>query len=247
MLSPSDFFDLEGFAFADLFEDVEYVWEVLERIHKYALANAVDGVRGEVMAGAYLIGDRISIGKGSVVEPGALIKSPCIIGRDTEIRQGSLSARRGDNRGTDAWLGTPPKSKNAVLLDGANAPHFNYVGDSILGRRVNLGAGTILSNVKILGKTITVTVQGRKYDTGLRKFGAILGDDTQTGCNSVLNPGTLLGKQCRVYPCASVRGYHPDGTVIKLRQDLEVSAAPHSLLTPRLEGGPNTEREEMAK
>jgi|YNPNPStandDraft_1061719.scaffolds.fasta_scaffold07567_5 NDP-sugar pyrophosphorylase family protein len=246
MLSPSDFFDLEGFAFADLFEDVEYVWEVLERIHKYALANAVDGVRGEVMAGAYLIGDRISIGKGSVVEPGALIKSPCIIGRDTEIRQGAY-LRGGVIIGDGCVVGHATEIKNAVLLDGANAPHFNYVGDSILGRRVNLGAGTILSNVKILGKTITVTVQGRKYDTGLRKFGAILGDDTQTGCNSVLNPGTLLGKQCRVYPCASVRGYHPDGTVIKLRQDLEVSEAPHSLLTPRLEGGPNTEREEMAK
>jgi NDP-sugar pyrophosphorylase family protein len=246
MLSPSDFFDLESFAFADLFEDVEYVWEVLERIHKYALANAVDGVRGEVMAGAYLIGDRISIGKGSVVEPGALIKSPCIIGRDTEIRQGAY-LRGGVIIGDGCVVGHATEIKNAVLLDGANAPHFNYVGDSILGRRVNLGAGTILSNVKILGKTITVTVQGRKYDTGLRKFGAILGDDTQTGCNSVLNPGTLLGKQCRVYPCASVRGYHPDGTVIKLRQDLEVSEAPHSLLTPRLEGGPNTEREEMAK
>ena len=101
--------------------------------------------------------------------------------------------------------------------------------------------------MKILGKTITVTVQGRRYDTGLRKFGAILGDDTQTGCNSVLNPGTLLGKRCRVYPNASIRGYYPDGTVIKLRQDLEASAAPHPMLTAQLESGSSAEQDEMAK
>lgn len=228
MLSPSDFFDLAGYAHAALFDGVQYVWEAIERIHPYALANAVAGVRGQVMEGAVLIGDRISIGPGTVVEPGVVIKSPCIIGRDAEIRQGAY-LRGGVVIGDGCVVGHASELKNAVLLDGAAAPHFNYVGDSILGRRVNLGAGTILSNVKIIGHTVAVTVAGQKYDTGLRKFGAILGDDTQTGCNSVLNPGTLLGRRCRVYPCASVRGYHPDGTVIRLRQEIEgvtISAAP---------------------
>jgi len=220
MLSPSDFFDLDGYAHSALFEGVEYVWEVIDRIHMYALANAVAGVRGQVMEGAFLIGDRISIGPGTVVEPGVVIKSPCVIGRDAEIRQGAY-IRGGVVIGDGCVVGHASELKNAVLLDGAAAPHFNYVGDSVLGRRVNLGAGTILSNVKIVGKTVVVTVGGRKYDTGLRKFGAIVGDDTQTGCNSVLNPGTLLGRRCRVYPCASVRGYHPDGTVIRLRQQIE--------------------------
>lgn len=223
MLSPSDFFDLQGYAHAALFDGVEHVWDVIGRIHRYALANAVAGVRGQVMEGAFLIGDRISIGPGTVVEPGVVIKSPCIIGRDAEIRQGAY-IRGGVIIGDGCVVGHASELKNAVLLDGAAAPHFNYVGDSILGRRVNLGAGTILSNVKIVGQTIVVSVGGRRYDTGLRKFGAVVGDDTQTGCNSVLNPGTFLGRRCRVYPCASVRGYHPDGTVVRLRQQIETAS-----------------------
>lgn len=220
MLSPADFFDLDGFAHSALFDGVEYVWEVIGRIHHYALAAATGEVLGQVMEGAQLIGDRITIGPGSVVEPGAMIKSPCVIGRDTEVRQGAY-LRGNVVVGDGCVVGHCSELKNAVLLDGAGAPHFNYVGDSILGRRVNLGAGTKTSNVKVLGSTVVVKVNGRKYDTGLRKLGAILGDGAQTGCDVVLNPGTLIGRNTRVYPCTSVRGYYGDNMLIKLRQAIE--------------------------
>ena len=107
------------------------------------------------------------------------------------------------------------------MLNGAKAPHFNYIGDSVLGTAVNLGAGTKLSNVKVTGQPITVRIADKTYQTGLEKFGAILGDRAESGCNSTLNPGTLVGKGALIYANASVRGYIPPGTIVKLRQGLE--------------------------
>ena len=155
-------------------------------------------------AGAVLWDEQIQLGAGTVVEPGALIKGPTIIGRHTEVRQGAY-IRGKCIVGDRCVVGHTTEMKGSVLLDGAKAGHFAYIGDSILGRNTNLGAGTKLANLKLKGDTVRVLFEGRLIDTGLRKFGAIIGDDTEIGCNAVTNPGTILGKKCLVYPLTSVR------------------------------------------
>lgn len=166
------------------------------------------------MEGAYLIGDKIFIGPGSVVEPGALIKSPTYIGANTQVRQGAYirgNALVGDN----CVVGHTTELKNAIFLNRVQAGHFAYVGDSVLGNHVNLGAGTKLANVKLDHANVVVKVTEQTYDTGLRKLGAILGDRVQTGCNSVTNPGTLLGPGCMAYALSLLRGYYPANTLVK--------------------------------
>ncbi len=167
-----------------------------------------------IMPGAYLFDDRVIIGPGTVVEPGALIKGPCVIGAHTEVRQGAYI--RGDVVvGDRCVVGHTTELKSAILLDDAKAGHFAYIGDSILGNNVNLGAGTKCANLKMVGGNVTVRSAGERIDTGLRKIGAILGDHTETGCNSVTSPGTLMGKKSGVYPCVNVpSGYYADGTVV---------------------------------
>lgn len=167
-----------------------------------------------VMPGAFLFDDRVLIGPGTVVEPGALIKGPCVIGAHTEVRQGAYI--RGDVLvGDRCVVGHTTEIKSAILLDDAKAGHFAYIGDSILGNNVNLGAGTKCANLKMVGGNVTVRSGVEKLDTGLRKIGAILGDHTETGCNSVTSPGTLMGKKSGVYPCVNVpSGYYADGTVV---------------------------------
>ncbi|MCG2815856.1 MAG: glucose-1-phosphate thymidylyltransferase [Candidatus Aminicenantes bacterium] len=170
-----------------------------------------------IYAGASLMDERIQIGKGSVIEPGALIKGPSVIGDKTEIRQGAYI--RGQVLvGNRCVVGHATEMKNAVLLGGSQAGHFAYLGDSILGA-VNLGAGTKLANLKIVEGEIVLNIGGERYKTGLRKFGAVLGDGVETGCNSVTAPGTLLGKNVLVYPNCTARGFHPAGTIVKLRQN----------------------------
>ena len=164
-------------------------------------------------AGAILMDDDIFIGQGAVVEPGALIKGPAYIGPDTEVRQGAYI--RGDVLvGRDCVVGHTTEMKSSIMLGDSKAGHFAYIGDSILGK-VNLGAGTKLANLKMTGAPVRVDAGGTRHETGLRKFGAILGDGVETGCNSVTNPGTLLGKGVLLYPNTTARGYHPPGKVIK--------------------------------
>jgi NDP-sugar pyrophosphorylase family protein len=178
--------------------------------------------RGEVLlgasvlyAGACLMDDDIFVGPGSVVEPGALIKGPTIIGSYCEIRQGAY-LRGHCLVGDRCVLGHTTEMKHSVMLDGAKAGHFAYIGDSILGNRTNLGAGTKLANLKITGTPVSIRIKDKIYDTGLRKLGAIIGDGTETGCNSVTNPGTLLGQRCLVLPALSVKsGYYPDRSIIR--------------------------------
>jgi acetyltransferase-like isoleucine patch superfamily enzyme len=166
-------------------------------------------------AGACLMDKDIFLGPGSVVEPGALIKGPTIIGAHCEIRQGAY-LRGHCLVGDRCVVGHTTEVKHSVMMDDAKAGHFAYIGDSILGNSTNLGAGTKLANLKIIDSPVSVTVDGKRYDTGLRKFGAIIGDDTETGCNSVTNPGTLLGRRCLVYPAVSVRGgYYPNRSVVQ--------------------------------
>jgi NDP-sugar pyrophosphorylase family protein len=167
-----------------------------------------------IMPGAFLFNERIIIGPGTIVEPGALIRGPVIIGSHSEIRQGAYI--RGECVvGSRCVVGHTTEMKGSILLDGAKAAHFAYVGDSILGRDVNLGAGTKLANLKMVSGSITVRMDQQGCDTGRRKLGAILGDHTETGCNSVTSPGTLMGPFSIVYPGISVPGgYYPAGTVI---------------------------------
>jgi NDP-sugar pyrophosphorylase family protein len=169
-----------------------------------------------VYAGASLMDDDIYIGKGTVIEPGALVKGPAIIGDNTELRQGAYL--RGNTLvGNDCVVGHTTELKSSVMLGGSKAGHFAYIGDSILGR-VNLGAGTKLANLKIIESNIVISIEGKRYKTGLRKFGAILADGVETGCNSVTTPGTLLGKDVLMYPNTTAKGYHPPKTIIKLKQ-----------------------------
>ena len=168
-------------------------------------------------AGAILFDSHICVGEGVVVEPGALVKGPTIIGNNTEIRQGAY-VRGNCLIGNRCVVGHTTEVKTTIMLDGAKAGHFAYIGDSILGNNVNLGAGTKLANLKIVDVEMKLKVEGRTYETGLRKLGAILGDHVETGCNSVTSPGTLLGKASLVYPCVNVPGgFYPSRSVIGMR------------------------------
>lgn len=216
---PTHFLDLAGFAHAALFRDIRRVWEVLgETLDEYFRAWTAWETRSPVPAGAYLLEGSVAIGEGCRIEPGAVLRGPLIVGDGCEIRTGAY-LRGGVILGQGCVVGAHSELKRAILLDGAHAPHQNYVGDSILGRGVNLGAGTICSNVKNVGHEVTFRCGDEVVHSGLRKLGAILGDGCRTGCNTVLNPGVLMGPGCVTYPNVSVRsGYYPPGTLVKLRQ-----------------------------
>ena len=168
-----------------------------------------------IYAGAALLDDRIELGPGVVVEPGALIKGPTIIGEKSEVRQGAY-IRGSCLVGRRCVVGHVTEAKNTVMLDDAKAGHFAYLGDSVLGREVNLGAGTKLANLKIVSRPITITAGDTAFRVDFRKFGAILGDAAETGCNSVTSPGAVMGKRCLVAPNMTVPpGYHPARTIIR--------------------------------
>ena len=220
MLTPKDFFELQDYAHQELFADTEYVWEALKRLKDYIKATLKPGIYGTVEPGA-MVEDDVYIGKGTVVEAGAMVKGPTIIGENCEVRQ-ACYVRGNVVTGNDCVIGHCSELKGVIMLNEAQAPHFNYVGDSILGNDINLGASTICSNLKLTEEQVVVRINGEEYPTGLRKLGGIVGDRVQTGCNSVLNPGTLLGPGCLVYPCASIKGYFPPNSIIKLRQTVQV-------------------------
>jgi NDP-sugar pyrophosphorylase family protein len=235
MLHPADFFDLSDPLVAELFAECEFVWQVLSRLeaHVERLVGPGRNIRGRVMEGA-IIGSRlIFIGEGARIEPGAFVQGPAYIAPGAIVKHGAF-VRENVIMLPGSILGHASEAKNAIFLPNAHAPHFAYVGDSILGHDVNLGAGTKLSNLTMVstrdpdtGKrpTIKIKVAGTTYDTGLAKLGAILGDGVQTGCNSVLNPGCLVGKRTLVYANLSLRkGYYPPNSIIKLRQELEIAA-----------------------
>ncbi len=166
-----------------------------------------------ILPGAYLFNDKVIIGPGTVVEPGACIKGPVIIGKNSEVRQGAY-VRGNCLVGDHCVVGHTTEIKGSIMLDNAKAGHFAYIGDSILGNNVNLGAGTKLANLKMIPGTIVVRSIKERYDTGRRKLGAILGDQTETGCNSVTSPGTLMGPRSIVYPGIAVPGgYYPEKTL----------------------------------
>ncbi len=218
--SPAAFFDLDGFDHRELFDADEPVWSALgARLVGYLEAWSDWSVDAELPDGVHLLGDRISIAADCTVEPGAVIVGPAIIGPGVSIRTGAY-VRQHVILGAGSLVGAHSEVKGSILLPGAKAPHQAYVGDTILGRDVNLGAGTICSNVKNIGREVTFRAGDEVVRTGLRKFGAVLGDGCKTGCNTVLNPGVLMGPGSVTYTNASLRGgYYPAGTLIKVRQD----------------------------
>ncbi len=230
MRHPGDYFDLSDPDTALIFAGCRTAWEPLfdlpRRIRELSARHP--GIQGEVHPGAWLGSDAITIAPGAVVEPGAYITGPAYIGPGAVVRHGAY-VRENVILLSGSLLGHASEAKNAVFLPGAHAPHFNYVGDSILGARANLGAGTKLSNLTIhsekdpaTGKRPTIVLHddGEEVDTGLTKLGAILGDDVQTGCNAVLNPGCLVGPRTLVYANLSLRkGIHPADSILKLRQN----------------------------
>ncbi|HEX2251742.1 MAG TPA: UDP-N-acetylglucosamine diphosphorylase [Thermoanaerobaculia bacterium] len=181
-----------------------------------------DALEAKISPDVHLLGDRIAIGRGTRIGPGAVIEGPVWIGRDVEIRPGSY-IRGGCWIGDGAVVGASTELKRAILLPRAHAPHLNYVGDSVLGRGVNLGAGTILSNFRHDGAEIVIPHQGGRIATGRRKLGALLGDGVLTGCNSVLNPGCIVGRGTQIYTGVQLRGgIYPADSMVKLRQQIEV-------------------------
>lgn len=220
---PAEFFDLAGFEHAGLFEAHAPVWTALAApLDRHLAAWHHWQEPPNLPPGVHVVEGPISVAASCRIEPGVVLRGPLIIGEGCEIRTGAY-LRGGVVLGRHCVVGAHSEIKRAILLDGAHAPHQNYVGDSILGRRVNLGAGTILSNVKNIGREVTFPHEGTVVRTGLRKFGAVLGDDCKTGCNSVFNPGILLGPGSVTYPCVCLRsGYYPPRTLVKLRQNQQL-------------------------
>ena len=176
----------------------------------------------EVGQHVHLIGPRIVIGRGVRIAPGVVLEGPLWIGDETDIRTGAY-VRGGCWIGEGCTVGANTEVKRSILLREAKAPHLNYVGDSILGSDVNLGAGTVLSNFRHDGKNIVMPDGAARIDTGRRKLGALLGDEVKTGCNSVLHPGVIVGRETEIYPLATLRaGFYPARSIVKLKQDLEV-------------------------
>lgn len=182
-------------------------------------------IEGILEPEVHLAGDRIVIGKGSRIASGAYIRGPAFLGRDVEVRTGAF-LRGGVWIGDGCTVGANTEIKRSILLPGARAPHLNYVGDSILGRDVNLGAGTVLSNFRHDGGEIRIPLpDGSILASGRRKLGAILGDGVKTGCNSVLHPGVVVGRETEIYPLVQLRaGLYAARSIVKLRQQLEIVA-----------------------
>ncbi len=220
MFKPADLFDLTQTAHAALFDGCEYAWEVLKKLKAYLEANCHPELRNRC-EGVAFIGERVCIGEGTVVEAGAMIKGPAIVGRNCEIRHNAY-IRENVIVGDNCVIGNSCELKNSLLFNGATVPHFNYIGDSVLGYKAHTGAGVILSNVKSLPGNVTVEANGQRIDTGLRKFGALLGDGAEIGCNSVLNPGSIIGRGSVVYPATNWRGVLVPNQIAKNKGHLEV-------------------------
>lgn len=217
------FFDLEKFAHAKLFDGCNHVWEALSKIAAYIKEQKHSIANGNISSQAYLVDQEfISIGEGSVVEPGAYIQGPCIIGKNCTVRHGAY-IRGNFIAGDNCVIGHCTEVKNAIFLNGAQAGHFAYVGDSILGNSVNLGAGVKCANLKLNRSLIVIFHNDQPYATGLKKFGAIIGDGGQLGCNAVTNPGALLGKSTYLHSCTSFGGVSEADSVIRLDANVVVS------------------------
>lgn len=214
-ITIAELYDLKETIAAELFEDAEYPWEVLPKIHDFIIELG-KRLPGELYEEK---GENIWIAKSAKVAPTACLNGPLIIDEDAEIRHCAF-VRGNAIVGKGAVVGNSTELKNVVLFNKVQVPHYNYVGDSILGYKSHMGAGSITSNVKS-DKTL-VTVRGREVciETGLKKMGAMLGDHVEVGCNSVLNPGTVIGRESNVYPTSMVRGVVPPHSIYKSKTEI---------------------------
>lgn len=215
----TDYFaSLDGFKFAELFEKTDHVWEPLSliKVHLDEMVKTNAPISGSIPEGVQVSGP-VWIGENTRIEPGVFIKGPSWIGSGCQIRHNAY-IREYSIIGDNCLVGNSTEVKNSILIGGCEVPHFNYVGDSILGWKAHLGAGVILSNFKQTSGAVKIVVDEEKIDTGLRKFGAILGDGSTAGCNSVLNPGSLIGPGSVLYPNCNWRGFLPKNTILKVRQ-----------------------------
>lgn len=202
--------DLSKTLAKELLESKTYPWEVLPCISQFIvkLGNTLSEEEYEKK------GENVWIAKSAKVAPTAYINGPAIIGKDAEVRHCAF-IRGNALVGEGAVVGNSTELKNVILFDKVQVPHYNYVGDSILGYKSHMGAGSITSNVKSDKKLVVVKGQTEKIETGLKKFGAMLGDEVEVGCGSVLNPGTVVGSHTNIYPLSSVRGVVPSGSIYK--------------------------------
>jgi NDP-sugar pyrophosphorylase family protein len=221
MFTARELFDLGETGHASLFEGCEQAWEVLTRLKDYLKAQLRPRLENRCEGVAW-IGEQVVIGEGTVVEDGAMIKGPAIIGRRCQIRHNAY-IREQVIVGDDCVVGNACELKNVLLFNRVQVPHFNYVGDSVLGHRAHLGAGVKISNVKLSAGTVHVEYGGVRIDTGLRKFGALIGDGCDVGCNAVLNPGSVLGRGSIIYPNVTWRGVLRAGQIAKNRAVIEVT------------------------
>jgi UDP-N-acetylglucosamine diphosphorylase / glucose-1-phosphate thymidylyltransferase / UDP-N-acetylgalactosamine diphosphorylase / glucosamine-1-phosphate N-acetyltransferase / galactosamine-1-phosphate N-acetyltransferase len=220
MFEPAELFDLQQTEHAKIFDGCRYAWEALKKIAPYLKTHLKPGLKNSCEGRAF-IADDVFIGEGTVVEDGVMIKGPAIIGRNCQIRHNAYL--RGDVLiGDNCVVGNSSELKNAMLFNHATVPHFNYVGDSILGYKAHLGAGVKISNVKLVAGNVMVEIDGTPFDTGLRKFGALIGDHVDVGCNAVLNPGSIIGRNSVIYPNVTWRSILPANMIVKNKAAFEV-------------------------
>ena len=206
----SNLYNLDETIAKDLFEGATYPWEVLPKISAFILQLGSTLSEEEYEK----IGEDVWIARSATVAPTAYIHGPAIIGKNAEVRHCAF-IRGNAIVGEGAVVGNSTEVKNAILFDGAQAPHYNYIGDSVMGHKAHTGAGAVTSNLKQDHSNVTVLKDGERVETGMRKFGAMLGDHAEIGCGSVLNPGTVVGKNARVYPLSMVRGFVPANHIYK--------------------------------
>lgn len=208
-------YNLEETIAKELLESVTYPWEALPKIENFIIeiGKKLDKNIYEEKE------ENIWIAKSAKVAPTAYIKGPAIIGENTEIRHCAF-IRGKALVGNNCVVGNSTELKNVILFNNVQVPHYNYVGDSILGFKSHMGAGSITSNVKSDKKLVIVKEKEEKIETGLKKFGAMLGDNVEVGCNSVLNPGTVVGRKTNIYPLSCVRGVIPENSIYKNKNEI---------------------------
>jgi len=215
ILTIAQLYDLEQTIAAEIFEGKTYPWEVLPLIKDFIIkfGQSLPSDLYEQRA------ENVWVAKSAKVFDSAYLGAPCIIDEEAEVRHGAF-IRGNAIVGKKCVVGNSVELKNVILFNNVQVPHYNYVGDSVLGYKSHMGAGSITSNVKSDKTLVTVKSSDGNIDTGLKKFGAMLGDNVEVGCNSVLNPGTVIGRNTNVYPTSSVRGYIPSGSIYKNRGEI---------------------------